>query len=56
MLNIHVQYIETGKISIPPRRVRRVPVKQLGIKKVVVVRTKGNGGIPHCSGKTVHQH
>lgn len=62
------EYIEIGPKYAPRvKNVRKINVKQLGIQKVVVVRTKSNGGIPHCmrgfqpdcfvkAGKVVHQH
>lgn len=46
MPEIPIEYIETGNIIIPPKKVTQIPVRQFGIKKVVVVRTRQNGGIP----------
>ena len=62
------EYIEIGPKYVPKaKKGRKINVKQFGISKVVIVRTKGNGGIPHCmrgfqpdcfvrGGKIVHQH
>lgn len=36
--------IKFGK-GMPDKRTYKIPVKQLGLQKVVVVRTKANGGI-----------
>lgn len=46
MPEIAIEYIETGNIYIPPKKVTKIPVKMFGIQKVVVVRTRQNGGIP----------
>lgn len=36
------QYIEINPLPI---KTVRIPIKQFGIKKLVIVRTKGNGGL-----------
>ena len=47
MIDFPLEYIETGNIpKLPPKKVTKIPVRQFGIKKVVVVRTRQNGGIP----------
>ena len=38
-----MDFIETGPAYVPV--VRKIEVKQYGIAKVVVVRTKSNGGL-----------
>ena len=39
-------YIEIGPKYVPKaKKGRRIEVRQLGIPRVVIVRTKGNGGI-----------
>lgn len=45
MGEIKIDYIETGDISIPPKNVTKIQIQQFGISKVIVVRTKKNGGI-----------
>ena len=45
MTDIGIDYIETGDIIIPAKIAKKIPVKQFGISRVVVVRTKGNGGV-----------
>ena len=42
------EYIEIGPKYVPKvKKGRKINVKQFGISKVVIVRTKSNGGIPH---------
>lgn len=45
MINYPTPYEETGDIKPLPKRIFNIKVKSYGIQKVVVVRTKKNGGI-----------